>query len=71
MASPVITAKLTRGDGRILAQCVGTPAILVTGANRTEVRANLKACIDGFVQAFPDTRGRFFAGGRMKKIVLA
>ena len=69
MVVQTMKVKLERDEGRLLAQCTANPSILVTGKNRTEVRANLKVCITGFVQAFPQTKKQFFTGEKMKKVV--
>lgn len=69
MAGRELKIRLDRDGGHLLAQCVANPAILVTGRNRTEVRANLRTCITGFVQAFPQTKRQFFAGDAMKRLV--
>ena len=70
MAGQAIRVRLERYRDTLLAQCIGCPSILVTGRTRAEVRANLKECIAGYVQAFPRTRRRFFAAGgkRMKRV---
>ena len=61
--------RLEKDEGRLLAQCTANPSIIVTGKNRTEVRANLKDCISGYVEAFPETKKEFFTGDKMKKVV--
>lgn len=69
MAVQTLKVRLEKDDGGLLAQCIADPSVLVTGRNRTEVRANLKACIAGYVEAFPRAKRRFFAGDRMKRVV--
>ena len=69
MVMQTMKVELAKDGGHLLAQCAANPAILVTGNNRTEVRANLKTCITGFVQAFPETKKQFFTGEKMKKVV--
>ena len=69
MAGQAVRVRLDRNGDRLLAQCINCQSIIVTGGTRAEVRANLKECIAGFVQAFPRTKRRFFgADGKMKKI---
>ena len=55
------------GDG-LLAQCVCCQVIIVSGRDRAEVRERIKECIAGYVEAFPNSRERFFEGDRMKKV---
>ena len=69
MVMQTLKVKLEKDEGGLLAQCTASPAIIVTGKNRTEVKASLKACITGYVQAFPKTKKRFFAGDKMKKVI--
>ena len=64
-----LKVRLEKDEGGLLAQCTANPSILVTGKNRTEVKASLKACITGYVEAFPKTKKQFFAGDKMKKVV--
>ena len=64
-----LRVRLDKDEGGLLAQCVANPSIIVTGRNRTEVRAKLEECIGGYVQAFPDAKKQFFTGERMKKAV--
>ena len=60
---------LETDEGGLLAQCIANPSIIVSGKNRTDVKANLKMCIDGYVQAFPETKRQLFTGDKMKKVV--
>ena len=69
MAAQDLRVRLEKAEGGLLAQCIASPSIIVTGKNRTEVRAKLKECIEGYVEAFPESKRRFFSGGRMKKAV--
>ena len=71
MAAQVIRVRVERDGAGLLVQCIDDPSIIVTGMNRTNVQANIKACIAGYVQAFPRARRMFFAGDRMKKLVFA
>ena len=69
MAMQTLKVRLEKDGGGLLAQCIADPSVLVTGRNRTEVRASLEACIAGYVEAFPRAKRRFFAGDRMKRVV--
>ena len=68
METQTLKVKLDKDEGRLLAQCTADPSIIVTGKNRSEVRAKLRECIAGYVQAFPKTKKRFFTGDNMKKV---
>ena len=52
-----------------MGQCTSNRTVLVTGKNRGEVRANLRTCIAGYVEAFPRAEKQFYTGGKMKKAV--
>lgn len=69
MEKPVLKVKLEQSENYLLAQCVADPSIIVSGKNRTGIRANLASCVAGYVQAFPKSKKRLFAGDRMKKVV--
>ena len=69
MEKPVLKVKLKRTKSYLLAQCTANPSIIVSGKNRTEIKADLASCIAGYVEAFPKSRRRFFVGDKMKKVV--
>ena len=69
MVTQTLKVKLEKDEGGLLAQCIANRSVLVTGRNRTEVRAKLKECVEGYVEAFPKAKGQFFAGDKMKKVV--
>ena len=71
MEKPVLKVNLKRTKSYLLAQCVANPSIIVSGKNRTEIRADLASCIAGYVEAFPKNKRQFFVGDRMKKVVFA
>ncbi len=43
-----------------LAQCPNHPEILVTGKTKSEIKDNLKRLLNGYVEAFPETKHKFF-----------
>ena len=69
MIAQTVRVRLEKDEGILLAQCAANPSILVTGKNRAQVKANLRECIAGYVQAFPQAKRRFFTGGKMKKFI--
>lgn len=65
----MLKVKLERTKSYLLAQCVANPSIIVSGKNRTDIRAKLASCIAGYVEAFPKSKRQFFVGDKMKKVV--
>ena len=66
---PVLKIKLEKSESYLLGQCTSNPSIIVTGKNRTGIRAKLASCISGYVEAFPESKRQFFVGDKMKKVV--
>ena len=66
---PMLKVKLKKSETCLLAQCAANQSIIVSGKNRTEIRAKLASCISGYVQAFPESKRQFFVGDKMKKVV--
>ena len=66
---PVLKTKLEKSENYLLAQCTANPSIIVSGKNRTDLKARLAACIAGYVEAFPKSKKQFFVGDKMKKVV--
>ena len=66
---PVLKVKLEKSETCLLAQCTANRSIIVSGKNRTEIRAKLASCISGYVEAFPESKRQFFVGDKMKKVV--
>lgn len=69
MEKPVLKVKLEKSENYLLAQCTTNPSIIVSGKNRTEIRAKLASGVAGYVQAFPKSKKQFFVGDKMKKVV--
>ena len=65
----ILRVRLDKDEGHLLAQCIASPSIIVSGRNRTEVRAKIKECVGGYVEAYPEAKRKFFAGHKMKKVV--
>ena len=65
----VLKIKLKKSENYLLGQCTANPSIIVTGKNRTEIKADFAACVSGYVQAFPESKKQFFVGDKMKKVV--
>ena len=65
----VLKVKLEQSETYLLAQCVANPSIIVSGKNRTEIRAKLASGVAGYVEAFPKSKRQFFVGDKMKKVV--
>ena len=65
----VLKVKLKRSETYLLAQCVANPSIIVSGKNRTDIRAKLASGVAGYVEAFPKSKRQFFVGDKMKKVV--
>ena len=65
-----LVVRLTKVEGSLMGQCASNRAVLVTEKNRGEVKANLRTCVAGHVEAFPRAERQLFSGGKMKKVVL-
>lgn len=55
-----LNVKLTKIDNGLMAQCMDNPAIIVSGKNKTQIKSKFKEIIDGYIQAFPETKTDFF-----------
>lgn len=64
----VLKTRLEKSENYLLAQCITNPSIIVSGKNRTELKAGLATCIAGYVEAFPKSKKQFFVGDKMKKV---
>ncbi len=66
---PVLKVNLEKSETCLLAQCAANQSIIVSGKDRTEIRAKLASCIAAYVQVSPNSKKQFFVGDKMKKVV--
>ena len=69
MLQPILKVKLEKSENYLLAQCTTNPSIIVSGKNRTEIRAKLASCMSAYVQVSPKSKKQFYVGDKMKKVV--
>ena len=63
-----VRVKLEKIKGGLLAQCLDNPEIIVTGDNKEQINKNLIKIIDGYVEAFPETKNSFFENQQRFKV---
>ena len=54
-------------EGGLIAQGLDCPAIMVTDADKAQIRKNPETAISGYAEAFPEGRKDFSDGGKMRR----